>query len=134
MFEVCTTYGSSFLRLVFWDVMCILLERLQHFGQPGVCEICGFHYSFLVSLALLTIMEMEMVSETLFDQLEMACSPEDCIKLCHHRFSRHMILCHIPIGCNGNVYCYLMAYYLNKLSRKFDKTFRTLCTLVQRRV
>jgi len=33
-----------------------------------------------VSLALLSIVEMELVSETLFDQLEMAVSLEDCTK------------------------------------------------------
>jgi len=30
-------------------------------------------------------MEMELVSETLFDQLEMAFSLKDCIKLCQHK-------------------------------------------------
>jgi len=45
-----------------------------------------------------------------------------------------MILCHIPKGCNWNVYCQLMAHYLHKLSRKCDTIFRTLCTLAQRRV
>ena len=107
---------------------------LQHFAQPGGCEIFGFHYSFLVSLALLSIMEVDLVSERLFDQLEMAFSLEDCIKLCHHKSSRHVILCPIPKGCNWNVYCQLMAHYLHKLSRKCDKTFRTLCILAQRRV
>lgn len=134
MFEICTTCSSDFLRLVFLVVMCILLDGLQHFGQPGGCEICGFHYSFLVSLALLSIMEMKLVSETLFDQLEMAFSLEECSKLCQHKSLRHMILCHIPKCCNWNVYCQLMTNYLLKLSRKCDKTFRTLCSLAQRRV
>jgi len=134
MFGICTTCSNNFLRLVFWDVMCILLDRLHHFGQPDGCEICGFHYSFLVSLALLSIMEMELVSETLFDQLEMAFSVEECTKLCQHKPLRHTILCHIPKCCNWNVYCQLMTHCLHKLSRKCDKPFRTLCTLAQKRV